>query len=103
MKFRVFAIYDDKAKAYLPPFIMPETGQAVRLFTDAVNNPQTQYFKHPADYTMFQIGEFDDNTGVLKPGGTHELVCGALQLKEYQTDILGEPELPLKHKIVGVN
>lgn len=66
----MFAIYDLKAHAYLPPFIIHRQEMAQRLFADCVNDPTHQFRKNPADYNLFQIGAFDDNTakvGALSP------------------------------------
>ena len=79
MKHRIFSVFDVKAKAYLPPFFMPEQGQAIRIFTDCVNKPEHQFGAHPADYALFEIGDFDDNHGSLVPCAP-SLVCQGLEL-----------------------
>lgn len=58
----IFTIYDQKAKAYLPPFYLPERGMAERTFSDCVNSNDHQFGAHPQDYTLFTIGLFDDST-----------------------------------------
>lgn len=65
MIFRVFSIFDSKAVAFLPPFFLPESGQAVRAFSDSCKDKAHAFGQHPEDYTLFQIGEFDDGTGEL--------------------------------------
>ncbi len=60
MLFKVFTIYDEKAKAYLPPFTLPTTPMAVRSFADCVNNPEHAFGRHPQDFTLFDLGSFDD-------------------------------------------
>lgn len=65
MKILVFSVYDSKAQAYGTPFFMQSVGTAVRMFSDLVNEPKTTVAAHPEDYTLFQIGEFDDGPGVL--------------------------------------
>ncbi|RLA51449.1 MAG: nonstructural protein [Gammaproteobacteria bacterium] len=65
MKHKIFTIFDTKAKAYLPPFFLPEQGMAIRVFADCVNDPNHQFSKHPADYTLFCIGAWADNTASL--------------------------------------
>ena len=67
MKYGMFSIYDEKAQAYLPPFILPATEMAIRTFGDCVNSQEHQFGKHPADYTLYQIAEFDDDTGIPTP------------------------------------
>ncbi len=66
MKLRVFSVFDVKAGAYLPPFFMPEQGQAIRVFSDAINGSEA-FAKHPEDYSLFLIGDFDDNSGEISP------------------------------------
>jgi len=56
----LFTIYDEKAEVYMPPFFVPTVGLATRAFTDCINSNDHQFGKHPADYTLFQIGTFDD-------------------------------------------
>lgn len=82
MEIRIFAIWDDKAKAYIPPFFMPQVGLAVRAFKDCVNQDGHAFAKHPADYTLFSVGTWDDNTGVLKPFGTLEMIARGHELVE---------------------
>ncbi len=78
MKHKVFSIYDVKAKAYLPPFILPETPMAVRVFGDCVNSDDHQFGKHPGDYTLFDMGVWDDSNCLLVtlPEGVLKVVNG---------------------------
>ena len=76
MKVKIFAIYDSKAEAYLQPFFMPARGQAIRAFTEAVNDKSTNFYKHAEDYTLFEIGEYDDATaGVTALNAKTSLGC----------------------------
>lgn len=65
MKLKVFSVRDAKAEAFLQPYFCPTKGQAIRGFTDAVNDSQHPMNKHPEDYALFEIGEFDDSNGSL--------------------------------------
>lgn len=67
----VFSIYDSAAGYYKEPFCCNNKGIALREFADACNNPQTFLGKHPADYTLFHIGNFDDLTGFFEQFNTH--------------------------------
>lgn len=64
---KVFTIHDSKAAAFLPPFFMTTSGQAVRAIIDCASDPQHNFARHPSDFTLFQIGEYDDSTGCLSP------------------------------------
>lgn len=57
---KMFTIYDDKAKAFLTPFFLPESGMAIRAFRDCINSADHQFGKNPEDYTLFTVGEFSD-------------------------------------------
>lgn len=60
-----FSIYDSKAECFSPPFFRPAPGQAIRDFTDLANDPNTTIGKHPSDYGLYRIGEFDDGNGSI--------------------------------------
>lgn len=62
MKHNVFAVFDNKAEAYLTPFFLPTVGMAVRVFSDCVNSDSHQFGSHPEDYTLFRLGVWDDVT-----------------------------------------
>lgn len=67
MKKVMFSIRDIKANAYCNPFFMSARGEAVRAFADLVEDVKTGVNKHPEDYELFEIGEFDDCSGLLVP------------------------------------
>lgn len=67
MKLRAFCVRDEKAEAFLPPFFLHAIGQAMRAFADSVNDPAHQFGKHPEDYSLFEIGSFDDALGRFEP------------------------------------
>lgn len=61
---KVFAVYDSKAEAFMAPFTFQTKGQAVRGFSDVASDPKTMIGKHPLDFALFELGEFDDSKGV---------------------------------------
>lgn len=62
---KIFSIYDTKAEVYSKPFYELTIGSALRNFSDAANDPSTQFHKHPGDFSLFLLGEYDDNTGEI--------------------------------------
>ncbi len=62
---QVFTCYDCKAEIYLLPFYCQTKGQAIRMFDDSSNDPSHQFFKHPEDFVLFQLGTYDDGIGVF--------------------------------------
>jgi len=73
---KIYTVHDSKAEAYLQPFFARSNGEAIRSFTQAINTPDHQFAKYSADYTLFEIGEFDDNTGVITTPYTRSLGNG---------------------------
>lgn len=65
MKLKVFAVYDTAVGSYMQPFFMQSKGQAIRSWLDAVNDEKTQFNHHPADFTLFELGEYDEDTGTF--------------------------------------
>lgn len=63
MILKVFSVYDVKAEAYLQPFFFVTKGQAVRAFVDSLADVNHAFAQHPDDYTLFLLGEFNDENG----------------------------------------
>ena len=83
MIINVYAIHDSKAHSYLQPFFMHNNELAIRSFTDASMNPETQFNQHPLDYTLFHIGTYDDETSIITPQAPPEmLLTSALAIKQ---------------------
>lgn len=67
MKMRVFSVYDVKAEMFSPPWVMGTIGEATRAFQDLANDANSSVSKHPGDFKLCCLGEFDNVTGVLVP------------------------------------
>lgn len=67
MHLKAFSVYDMKAEAYLPPFFLPTVGMALRAFKDCAQSKDHQFGKNPEDYVLYEIGFFDDHSGILVP------------------------------------
>lgn len=65
MKLKVYTVYDKAVGAYLPPFFARAKGDALRMFQASCQNSNHQFFKYAGDYTLFEIGEFDDGTCMI--------------------------------------
>lgn len=66
MKIKIYSVYDAKTKVYGQPNFLLNMGAATRAWTEAANDRTMSIGRHPADYTMFEIGEWDDESGVIK-------------------------------------
>lgn len=65
MILKLFSVYDNGVKAYMQPFFVRSKGEAMRSWGDTVNDPKTAFYKHPQDFTLFELGEYDDETGKI--------------------------------------
>lgn len=81
---KIFAIHDAKANAFLQPFFSPTAGTAERAFSTAVKDPASQFEKFPEDFTLFEIGSFDDASGDLVRLDTPHPIIKAIQLANQQ-------------------
>lgn len=90
MKLNIYSIYDDTAKAYMQPFFLHNHALAVRAFTDQINqeNSQNPLSLHPEQFTLFHVGEFDDQTGNLELRDHQSLGKGISYKKETEQDKL---------------
>ena len=62
----ICSIRDSKADAWLTPMHFQSSAHALRAFGDIVNDATSDFAKHPEDYTIYKIGEFNDETGQIK-------------------------------------
>jgi len=93
MKLKAYSIYDKAAAAYNTPFFMHYKALAIRAFQDNVNSTdENNIAKHPEQFTLFEVGEYDDSTGVFTPTEKPELVSTALELVQptQETDLIAE-------------
>lgn len=64
---KVFAVRDVKADAYDDFLIVcPTVGLAKRSFMEAVAAPNSRLAKYVNDFMLYELGEFDPNSGSIK-------------------------------------
>lgn len=61
----LFAIQDHVGGVFHPPFPAHTPGTAERFVVDMVNDHNHPYSKHPGDYFLWKVGEYDDAQGLL--------------------------------------
>lgn len=65
MKLKIFTIYDSKTESYAQPNFLINRGTFNRALLEAMNDPQSNLSKYPADFTAFEIGEWDDSSATI--------------------------------------
>lgn len=81
MKLNIFSIYDEKAQAYNTPFFQSHVGQAIRGFQDLCKDSQSTLFGHPEDFSLYHVGEFDDNDAKIISFPEPRLVSRATEFR----------------------
>lgn len=68
MKLVIVAIRDRAVDAFMRPFYVRSTGEALRVFADTVNSKDSPMNGHPEDYDMYVLGTFTEETGLFDTG-----------------------------------
>jgi len=63
----ICTVKDRAADAFGRPMFVPSTGVAIRSFTDEVNRSDSEnnLYNHPDDFDLYDLGVFDDQTGMF--------------------------------------
>ena len=80
MILKAFSIRDSKGEIYHPPFYKPTHGLAEREFQDLTKDDKSQVNKHPEDFDLFHIGEYDDQSGKFTSLATPQHMIKAIDL-----------------------
>lgn len=84
------AIHDSKSETFSRPFCVRAYGEAERAFADGVNDGKSDYSKYPADFTLFELGSYDDVTGVIVPLAAPRSLGAAVTFKASQPRLVEE-------------
>jgi len=63
----VYSVFDSKASVFAVPFTSVNNLTAIRDFSRAANDPQSDLARFPEDYFLYQVATFDDNSGLISP------------------------------------
>lgn len=83
---KLFTIYDVKADAYLPPFILPKIEMAQRTFGDCIAAEDHQFSQHPEDYTLFDLGTYNDENAQYELYNAPHSLGNGLEYVRNQSD-----------------
>jgi len=63
----LYSVFDSKSRIFSTPFTSVNQFTALRDFSRASTDPTSDINKFPEDYTLYELGSFDDNSGVIAP------------------------------------
>lgn len=67
MKYSMFSIKDKALDTYSAPFMQATADAGIRMFRDLVmfGSDDNKYRRSPEDYSLYLVGEFDDETAAM--------------------------------------
>lgn len=86
----MYSVYDTKISAYMVPFAARQDGEALRMFQQAVTDPGHQFFPHAGDYTLFYIGEWDDENATYEQSVAPINLGNGLELQSHPRQTVAE-------------
>lgn len=97
---KVFAVRDSKADAFGELFACPSVGLAVRSFGEAVMNPKTGLNRYPEDYSLWELGTYEQNSGQVEGLKLPKLIKSAVEViqENRAAETRLQPVLPLEAK-----
>lgn len=76
----LLAVRDQKANCFTQPFTAPSRAIALRSWTDQLNDPDNRkhdQVRHPEDFSLWILGEYDDNHGLISPKTPEQLAIAS--------------------------
>jgi hypothetical protein len=74
---KLFTVYDSASKTYSEPRAIKNERDAQDAFEMACKQEDNPFNKHPADYTLMELGWFDERTGILESQAPKTIINGA--------------------------
>ena len=63
----MYSVYDAKAGSFAQPFFSVNEQLALRAVSAVMADEAHTFFLHAEDYTLYYLGDWDDETGALEP------------------------------------
>jgi hypothetical protein len=87
MKLRIIAVRDRAADCFSQPQFVLSLGAAIRAFGDQINdNKDSELAKHPEDFDLYELGEFDDGNADFSLLGDPRQIAIGKDLKRSAND-----------------
>lgn len=80
MKLEIYSMYDAKLNSYGRPFYLLNEAQAIRAMVDLMIDGDSDPARHPEDFILFKLGNFDDSNAVIT-ADTPKIICKLHELK----------------------
>lgn len=78
----MLSVFDSKARAYARPFFVAHNDVGIRAFKAQANNPETEMYAGPEDFSLWHLGTFNDVNAHMELRQQPESIAFAANLKE---------------------
>lgn len=86
MTVRIYAFHDTKAQAFIGDsagmVLFRNDVVALRQFADLCRQEGSLFARHPQDYQLVSLGEFDTETGIITPWAAPAVLATAHEVME---------------------
>lgn len=80
---KMYCVHDTAVKAFTAPHFARTHGEAERNFKHAVNDSKSGHLSaNPEQFTLFYLGDYDDETGIVSPLAAPQAVVTGAQCKD---------------------
>ena len=77
MILKIYSLFDSKLGAYMAPMYFHSRGQAIRSIVDEAGRVDSPLHNHPGDFTLFELGDWNDSNSRFIPLDTPHS-CGVI-------------------------
>lgn len=67
MKLSAYSVRDESAQSFGTPFYAQTELVAIRSFKMLIDDERSTVYHYPGDFSLYHLGYFDDETGILEP------------------------------------
>lgn len=77
------SVFDAQAQSFSRPMFVAARGLGLRAIADEVNraSPDNPLWAHTVDFRVFELGSWDDNSGLFQCHSLPQLVADCVSLK----------------------
>lgn len=81
---KIFSVKDVKADAFLHPFFSHNRATAEREFRRLCGDRQSHIFHNPQDFELYELGNWNDEVGVIVARDVPDLVIRAESIRNLE-------------------
>lgn len=83
---KLFSVKDNKAHSFGKIIQLPHQADATRMLHRLTNDDNVQISMFPEDYDLFELGEYDSQTGEIITHEQPKFIVGAVSFKKIQEE-----------------